>query len=132
MRYFQKIYPNQPLILTNGNAFRRFEVTQDPQIGVYATENPKLLGEFEQAMSAQIGGVKEITQAEYEALKKKAAPKNLNEAFSPSKLAKLKADADRAGAERAARTVAPAPVTRVVRKPTIQNGGSFRPGTVDR
>lgn len=132
MRYFQKIYPSQLLILTNGRGFK-FEATADPTIGVHATENTQLLGEFEKAIAMQVGGLKEISAAEYETLKKKAAPPNFNEAFSPSKLAKAKESADRAAAERAVRTVAPAPVQRVVRKPVPQGGQtSFRPGTVNR
>lgn len=133
MRYFKKIYPRQPHILSNGRGFT-FPALQSG-VGAHATENPVLIKEFETAIAAKVGGIEEITAQEYEDLKKKAPPRNHNEALSPTKLAQIKIAADRAAAERAARPTQLTPVSRSFKTPAGSgrlNSNSYRPGTVDR
>jgi len=135
MRYFQKIYPSQPLVLSNGKGFL-FPVLANG-MGAHETENPKLLKEFDLAISRHIGGVTEITAAEFDALKKKAPLKNWNEGISPSRLAHLRVAADRAAADAAVAnsTKQLTPLKRSLLKPTSEgrlNTTSYKPGTAQR
>lgn len=131
MRYFKKVYPSQPYILSSGKSFTFPSLPSG--LGAHATENPVLIAEFELGIKKQIGGISEISAEEFDALKKKAPLKNLNEAISPSKVAQLKVEADRAAAERAARPTQLTPISRSFKAPNTRlNTPQFRPGIVDR
>lgn len=69
MRYFKKLRINVPFQLSNGTLFRFPQVDHD--VGILATTDPFLLGEFDQAIRRQIGAVMEITEAEYNELVQK-------------------------------------------------------------
>lgn len=133
MRYFKQIYPQQKVVLSNGKGFR-FQATPDPQWGVYSTETPALLKEFSLLIEKKVGGITEISQAEFDALKKKAPPKNHSEALSPSKVAEIALAKRRASAERAARPVQLTPAKRQVNNPGPlgRNSKAYQPGVVNR
>lgn len=133
MRYFQKFYPRQPLILSNGKGFK-FPITESG-LGLLATENPVLLAEFTKAIELKVGGVEEITEAQFNDLKKKAKPQEFKEGFSPTRLVQAKREAEdqaRAAARAAERKIEP--VSRGFKRPEnrMSSGGAFRPGTIDR
>lgn len=132
MRYFKKVYPGQPYILSSGKSFTFPSLPCG--LGAHATENPVLIAEFETGIKKEIGGIVEISAEEFEELKKKAPPQSLNEAVSPSRVAQLKVEADRAAAVRAARPTQLTPISRSFKQPdsTRLNTNQFRPGTIDR
>lgn len=134
MRYFSKIYPSQPFLLSNGKGFK-FPIAESG-VGLLETENPLLISEFTDAIQKQIGGVSEITQPEFEALKKKAMPQSLNEGFSPSRLVQAKRAADeqaRAAARAAERDIKPASTIGLKKADNrISANSGFRPSTIDR
>lgn len=133
MRYFQKFYPQQPLILANGKGFT-FPTLQSG-IGALATDNPRLLSEFDLNISKNIGGISEITASQFEELKKKARPSNRSEAFSASKLLQLKLAAEKIAVERAAKQAQPLKaISRTLHSNTVGrlNGSGYKPGSVAR
>lgn len=69
MRYFLKELVSTPLYLPGGHHFP-FEVVTGEQ-GIWATEEPYLIGEAEKALAKGIGGIAEIDKEQYDELKKK-------------------------------------------------------------
>lgn len=138
MRYFQKHYPSQMFLLSNGRGFRFPTLANG--LGAHATESRILLSEFDAAIAAGIGGIKEISAIEYEALKKKEAPRSLNEAISPRRVIELKIAADQAAAAAVAKgKPLTNPIYRSIKKPEAAagaggrlTGNSYRPGSVKR
>lgn len=77
MRYFYKELVQTPLYLPNGNRFPFDNVGNNE--GVWATDDPFLISEAENAMRSAKGGVSEIPQDLYDDLiKKKVASPSLN------------------------------------------------------
>jgi hypothetical protein len=132
MRYFKKIYPQHKVVLSNGRGFTF--PTMPSGEGAHATDNPELLKQFDFLISKKVGGITEISRAEFEALKKKAPPPNHNEALSPSKVAEIALAKRRAAAERAARPVQLTPTKREVNNPGPlgRNSKAYQPTTVNR
>lgn len=136
MRFFKKIYPLQPLILSNGKGFK-FPITESGY-GLFATEDQKYIAEFKTAEAQRVGGVEEISAKEFEDLKKKAKPQQFKEEISPTRLLQAKVQADeqaRAAGRAAERKIEP--VSRDFHRPqnrinSIGSGGGFKPGTIDR
>jgi len=69
MKYYSKSLPDTPITLSNGVRFK-FEKYPDGR-GYLATEEPNLIRELGLAIERKVGGVTEITQAEYDAQLKK-------------------------------------------------------------
>jgi hypothetical protein len=88
MRFFKKFEPRQQLLLSSGQWFS-FQPAGDH--GIVATDDAELVRQFQIAMQAQRGGISEITEAEYQDLKKnpKLSQRNGPEKISPKLLRSL-------------------------------------------
>ena len=88
-RYFKKYDPRQKLLLSTG---AWFSFPLDGEYGAISTQDSFLVQEFESAIRNQRGGIAEITEAEYQDLKKKPKPfkKFEVEKVSPQLYRKLK------------------------------------------
>ena len=75
MQYFKKFGPRQAVILSDGSSFNRFEVVSH-EVGMLATDDERIIREFEACIAAQRGGLEKITAEEYLSLQsqKKSAP----------------------------------------------------------
>lgn len=96
MRFFKKIDARQQILLSNG---QWFSFVPAGDFGLFSTEDPGLIAQFQIAIASQRGGLSEITEAEYQDLKKK--PKLTRrlgpEKISPQFLQKLKNSRSDAG-----------------------------------
>lgn len=151
IRYFKKIYPQNPVTLSNGTGFT-FPATASG-IGLLAVDTakrPDLIRDFDVLIAKQVGGISEITQAEYEDEKKKtpspqqpAGP----EVFSRRQVNQMRLaaeDAARADKEKVKRQLTPV-ISRSFKRPGMKFAGAtanpepggtqpgqWRPGTSDR
>jgi hypothetical protein len=73
MRYFQKELVDTPLYLPSGGRLAFEDAGND--VGILATDNPKICAELEKVIKQHRGGVSETTQAVFEDLKKKSIAK---------------------------------------------------------
>lgn len=69
MKFFKKLDARQRVLLSNGS-WQPFEPAGE--WGVMATNDGYVISEFAAAQRQQRGGIEEITESEYHALKKKA------------------------------------------------------------
>jgi hypothetical protein len=137
-RYFSKINPKQDLLLSNGswfNSLASWEPVGDGESGVLATNNGFLIREMELAMERQRGGIREISQSEFETLKKKEPNlkpwRPLNEAISKATYARLRSLwSGNAGAVAGVEITNPKGAGRKIAQPTIIS--QFRPASVKR
>lgn len=138
--YFQKTDPEQKILLSSGKMFsflpRKDSIAEvlrgpNPSIGLVVTENEWLQGELRKCVQRNVGGIIELTAAEFEEAKKKLnAPPSKNnwrEELSASQFT---------GASRAANRVAVSAPQRgddVAVKPSGRPQKlDFKPGTTNR
>lgn len=89
MNYYRKHSPSQPIIFSDGSGFRAFEVVNH-EIGILATEDPRIIREIEACIAGARGGAEKITGEEYLGLQSKKNGGNLKpqwrEEWQPRKL----------------------------------------------
>jgi len=92
--YFKKYQPSQAIIFSDGSAFKGF-TTINHEIGILATEDPRIIHELETCMRGQRGGVEKITAQQHLELQsqKKSNLKPLwREEWQPRKLQPIAQD----------------------------------------
>lgn len=62
--FFKKHSPSQAIIFSDGSSFRAFELVNH-EIGILATEDPRIIREIEACIAGQRGGAEKITGEEY-------------------------------------------------------------------
>lgn len=150
MRYFKKIYPQNPAILSNGSGFL-FPAAASG-VGLLAVDpakRPELINDFERLISRQRGGIVEITAQDFEDEKKKGPRQSKTESLSVAQVIQIRRTADRVNAEladkeRAKRQLTPT-INRSFKRPGMKFAGAtqnpqlgdlqpgqWRPGTSDR
>jgi hypothetical protein len=75
MRFFHKALVSNPVVLSSGRGIRWESIGGDE--GVVSLNQEDVIKELKDAEGARRGGVREVTQQEYEELKKKAGPQSL-------------------------------------------------------
>ena len=126
--FFKKHNPSQALIFSDGSGFKGF-TTVSHEIGILATEDPRIIREFEACIAGQRGGVEKITSEEFLALqsKKNSSPlkPQWREEWQPRKLPPTAQGAPLNRADAVA--AEPVPVTRAA--PPADGEKSFKPKT---
>jgi len=88
-KYFKKCQPRQPIVLSDGSGFLAWVVV-DHETGILATDDSRMIREFQICIQGRRGGVEEISAEEFLELqsKKKENLKPLwREEWQPRKLA---------------------------------------------
>lgn len=84
LRHFKKINPKQAIYGSHGQAIMFPDFGNG--FGGISTDNPKLIAEFEKAISKNRGGISEVTEKELEDLKKKPPQIPFREEIRPSQV----------------------------------------------
>ena len=78
MRYFQKDVPTRGLLMPNGKRLE-FEFYDPNQPGFLKTEDQYVISQIENAVRNRVGGVHEVTEAEYAVFLKKKSELQLKQ-----------------------------------------------------
>jgi len=127
IQYFKKYSPQQAIIFSDGSGFRGFQLVNN-EIGILATEDPRIIREIEACIAGQRGGAEKITGEEFlelQSQKKSNLQAPWREEWQPRKLPPTASGGSLN--PRAAVAAEPAPAPRAV--PPADAEKSFKPKT---